>query len=284
MNKIGVHIRLKHWVKNLLIFIPAVFGLAIHDQWFVLCIAALSFSLMASAVYIFNDIADRQWDSNNPTKEDVIHAHQIKPYLLVESLLALISLAISFVFLPLLATATIFAYLLINLVYSLGAKNIPYFEMCFVILGFLLRILLGSIVSSTPISNWLWIEVTLISGCIIVFKRLKEIRLFHQGIHIRKVVSTYQEKYFRNLFTALMLGVIIVYTLYCLFYSIVELPFHLPFMTLIPVLYGAFYLSKYIYGNVIPDKNPVYLFLSDSILIGCALVWISMWIYLLYAY
>lgn len=284
MNKIWTHIRIKHWVKNLLIFIPAVFGLTIYEQWLALCIAFSSFSLMASAVYIFNDIADRQWDINNPSKEDVIDVKHIKPYLLVGSLLALVSLVISFSLLPTLATVTIVVYFFINLVYSLGAKTIPYFEMSFVVFGFLLRIFLGSIVSSTPISNWLWIEVALISGCIIVFKRLKEIRLFQKGMAVRKVVSTYQEKHFLILFTILMIGLLLIYTLYCGFYSIVELPFYLPFITLIPMLYGAFHLSKYIYRSVIPDKNPVYLFLSDPVLIGCALIWIVMWIYLLYAY
>lgn len=57
-------IRVKHWIKNLLIFLALVFSgeLLEKGQLFKVINAFCAFSLMASIIYIINDIKDREND------------------------------------------------------------------------------------------------------------------------------------------------------------------------------------------------------------------------------
>ena len=57
-------IRLKHWVKNLFVFIPAFFGGVLFDPQKVLYLIGgfFCFSFVASAIYIINDYRDIEVD------------------------------------------------------------------------------------------------------------------------------------------------------------------------------------------------------------------------------
>ena len=58
---IGNYVKLArpaHWVKNSFVLIPVIFGLQFRDfmAWRQALLAAAAFSLLASAIYIINDI------------------------------------------------------------------------------------------------------------------------------------------------------------------------------------------------------------------------------------
>lgn len=63
-------IRIKHWIKNLLIVIPAFFGTALieRDVIYQLILGFLVFSFCSSAVYIINDMNDIENDRQHPDK------------------------------------------------------------------------------------------------------------------------------------------------------------------------------------------------------------------------
>ena len=61
--------RIEHWLKNVLIFIPLVFGgIFTRDSMIYTLIAFFSFSLVSSAVYIINDLKDLEKDRTHPVK------------------------------------------------------------------------------------------------------------------------------------------------------------------------------------------------------------------------
>ena len=67
-------LRVKHWTKNAVVFAAFVFALGDRNQdlsvwelWRV-CLAALAFSLVSSAVYILNDLCDAPQDRLHPIK------------------------------------------------------------------------------------------------------------------------------------------------------------------------------------------------------------------------
>ena len=70
-----VHLlRVKQWTKNAVVFAAFVFALGDQNQnlaawelWKV-CLAALAFSFVSSAVYIFNDLRDAPQDRLHPLK------------------------------------------------------------------------------------------------------------------------------------------------------------------------------------------------------------------------
>ena len=53
-------IRVKHWIKNLLIFLPIFFSKNLGNQEKIISviIGFISFSFVASSIYIINDIFD----------------------------------------------------------------------------------------------------------------------------------------------------------------------------------------------------------------------------------
>ncbi len=70
LSVIAKALRVKHWLKNALVLLPLIFS----GQLFDLRICALAlcgfigFSLMASAIYLFNDILDKNEDALHPRK------------------------------------------------------------------------------------------------------------------------------------------------------------------------------------------------------------------------
>ena len=72
-KKFGVwcHVlRVHQWLKNILLFVPllAAHKIASLDNWFILIVAFLSFSLCASTVYVINDLLDIESDRLHPRK------------------------------------------------------------------------------------------------------------------------------------------------------------------------------------------------------------------------
>ena len=62
-------IRFRNWLKNILIFVPLVFGGILTRQSFEATLTAFaSFSLVSSAVYIVNDLMDLENDRTHPVK------------------------------------------------------------------------------------------------------------------------------------------------------------------------------------------------------------------------
>ena len=63
--------RVKHYIKNLLIFLPISFSgkLFFSYKLFVSFFGFISFSLISSIVYIFNDYKDIEKDKKHPVKK-----------------------------------------------------------------------------------------------------------------------------------------------------------------------------------------------------------------------
>ena len=60
--------RIKHYIKNLLIFVPLVFSMSFYNVYNDIKVLAgfILFSLVCSIVYIINDLNDIEKDRNHP--------------------------------------------------------------------------------------------------------------------------------------------------------------------------------------------------------------------------
>ena len=65
-------LRAKHYIKNILILIPAIFSKKLLDITALPDIAwgILSFCALSSVIYIFNDLCDMPHDQKHPTKQN----------------------------------------------------------------------------------------------------------------------------------------------------------------------------------------------------------------------
>ncbi|UWZ84025.1 UbiA family prenyltransferase [Occallatibacter riparius] len=151
-------IRVHQWAKNALIFFPLL--LAHHLRPKPLSAAFLafcSFSLVASATYIINDLLDIEADRRHRRK-------RMRPFAAGDLSLAQ-GVAIVITFLALAAVGTRFIapefslwlllYLVTTFAYTAWLKRIPLVDVLILSGLYTLRLLAGSAATSTPISHWL---------------------------------------------------------------------------------------------------------------------------------
>lgn len=189
--------RLKHCVKNILILLPLVFSGEFFQYGKLLSSALgfLAFSFLASAVYILNDIQDVEKDRLHPKKKfrpiasGKVSEKQGK-VLSVVAMIGAITLNflattnyVSFIFLGI--------YLVMNIFYSKGLKNVPLLDIVVLASGFLLRLIYGGIVTDIHISNWLYLTVITASFYMGLGKRRNELGKNGNQINTRKVLKYY---------------------------------------------------------------------------------------------
>lgn len=155
--------RVSHYIKNFLIFLPLLFsGTLLSNRGGVIhcAIALVCFCLVSSAIYIFNDIQDKEVDKNHPRKSKrpiASGAVSVQAAVLIIVVLLALCGIISVCFLPLASGLFLLVYLAINVLYSLSFKHIPILDISCVAAGFLIRLMYGAFVTSIVISNWLYL-------------------------------------------------------------------------------------------------------------------------------
>lgn len=146
------------WAKNLLIFFPLLaahhFAVASLIQALIACIA---FSLVASSVYLLNDLLDIGSDRAHPRKRFRPLASGALPLargmVMIPVLLAIgIALALA---LPPLFVLVLAGYYLLTIAYSLWLKRKPILDICVLASLYTLRVAAGAAATGTPLSVWL---------------------------------------------------------------------------------------------------------------------------------
>ncbi len=153
-------LRLHQWSKNTLLFLALFMS---HEfsgiiSIIELLIAFLSFSLCASAVYIFNDLSDLEADRKHFTKKNRPFASgklSVDSGKLAIPVLLIISFLLSLNFLPGIFSAILLIYIVSTTSYSLYLKEKIFIDV--IVLGALytLRVLAGGLAVGVEVSTWL---------------------------------------------------------------------------------------------------------------------------------
>ena len=178
-------IRLHHWPKNALVFLPVLTGhLLTLENFSILLVLFFSLSFVASGMYLMNDLLDIENDKKHPTKKlRPIASGSIskKNAKVISLLLITIGLVSSFATL-FYAGILIFLYIILVGFYSLYLKRIPFFEAFFLTLVYLLRIYIGVLVIDTGISEWMVIFSFFFFFFLVLVKRHTELLLYVESI------------------------------------------------------------------------------------------------------
>ncbi len=267
MKKYLKLIRVKHWIKNLLIFLPLIFSREINQSNIILTILGfISFSLASSIIYIINDIRDKEKDKNHPTKKNrpiAAGTISIPNALTIAGLFLIITIAI----LIYLSTYNhfisiyIISYILLNIMYSFGLKNIPLLDVFILALGFLIRVLYGGAIINVEVSTWLFLTVLSISFYLGLGKRRNELMAQESiGNNTRSVLKYYNKEFLdKNMYMCLSMT-IIFYSLWCQDLNSKYIMWTIPVVLLICMKY-----SLNIESNSLGD--PVEVLLKDKVLI-----------------
>ena len=189
--------KIKHYIKNTIVFIPLIFSLKIINGYDIIptLFAFISFCLISSAVYVFNDIVDSEKDKLHPIKRKRPIASGLIPLSFAWKLfifLTLISVMIS-ISVNSLVLISIISYLLLNIWYSLQLKYLPILDVVCIALGFILRILAGCAAIYVPPSA-LVILLTFFTSMFFTFsKRKLEYQLIENKQNCRKSIAEYNE-------------------------------------------------------------------------------------------
>ena len=216
-------IRPHQYIKNMLVFFPLFFAKRITDVTLLqsAAMAFIAFCFAASTIYIFNDIRDVEKDKVHPKKKHRPIASgkiSIKTAVITDIVFLVIALAFAF-FTGLRMGCIIVIYLLINLFYSLGMKNIAILDIFAVSTGFLLRLLSGTeygAVAGILPSHWIIIMTFLLSLFLAIAKRRDDLVLAESGLDVRKSITGYSLEFINGVMSIMSAVIIVSYLLYTL--------------------------------------------------------------------
>ena len=159
--------RPSHWMKNILVLLPLLCSGQVHNRELLLSAiwGFFAFSLMASSIYVVNDIRDREKDRENSLKchrPIASGAIKVPQASIFGAVLFLLALGCCYLAAGLNWKAILFfvLYFLLNLGYSFGLKKVPLLDVAILVSGFLLRVLYGGAITSIALSKWLCLTVT----------------------------------------------------------------------------------------------------------------------------
>lgn len=269
-------LRPKQWTKNVLVFAALVFSHQLTDARAVLevFVAFICFCGASSAVYLLNDLRDRESDSLHPTKRHRPIAAGLVPArdaTILSVVLGVTSLVVGFLLTPYFA-ALLLVYVAINISYSLYLKHFVIIDVFSISSGFVLRAAAGAVVLAVPISPWLYVCTIVLALFIGFGKRRNELEVLvdNAGGH-RRNLDDYSAPLLDQFIVITAGAAVMAYSLYT--FVAENLPEnHLMMLTIPFVLYGIF---RYLY--LVHQKQeggaPEQVILSDYPLLGAVFLW-----------
>lgn len=234
-------IRVKHWIKNILIFIPLLCsGLIDYSNVLDCIIGFFAFCFASSFIYVINDIKDIEKDKLHPTKRNrPLASGKIKKStaIYIAVLMLILSISINTLINNNILNISLYillSYIVINILYSFGLKNIAIVDIILLASGFILRVYYGAAIINVAVSDWLFL--TILSGSLFLGlgKRKKELINSERS---RKVLQEYNEA-FLDKFQYVTLGLMLVfYSLWVIEQDIKYLSFTIPLIIIIFMRY-----------------------------------------------
>lgn len=276
--------RPKHYIKNFLIFLPLLFSGKLLNLSNILITlgGVICFSLIASSIYIINDIKDKDKDRkhktkcNRPIASGKISVKNAIIFMFV--LLILVTVLVIVMNLSILSIGFLALYFILNLAYSLGLKNIPLIDIIILVSGFVIRVLFGASILSITVSNWLYLTVIAISFYLGLGKRRNEI--MKTGSNTRKVLKYYTKEFLdKNMYMFLSMT-IIFYSLWTTDVDIVSKSNNLLIWTVPLVIVICMRYSMDIEGE--SDGDPVEVIMHDKVIISLVFLYALSLITILY--
>ncbi len=272
------------WMKNGVVLLPLVFS--VNTVWrpgdvahaaglFQTALAGFAvFCLVSGAVYLVNDVADREGDraharrSRRPVASGALSA---RAALIAAALLMAAGGAWS-VLLDAAFALNIAVYAALNLGYSLGLKRVVLLDVMIVAGGYVLRMVAGSVLLGVPTSPWLYMTLGLGALFMVLGKRESETLLAGEGApRQRAVLGSYSSDLLRLLLGITATGTLLAYGLY-IFTSETMPANESMFLTLPLVIFGLF---RYLYLIEVEEgaESPELIILKDRPMVLAILSW-----------
>jgi 4-hydroxybenzoate polyprenyltransferase len=287
--EIVLALRPHQWTKNLFVFAGLIFGQKLLDADAVLAavLAFATFCALSGAVYLINDVRDRDADRRHPLKSHrPIAAGRISVglALTVAALLTMAALATAFVLLPVAFGYIAAAYVVLLSLYSLSLKHIVILDVLTIAIGFVLRAWAGAEAVVVPFSHWLLLLMLLGALFLALTKRRAElVALAGQASGHRPSLAEYSPHLLDQMIGIVAASTVLGYAFYTIDQETVakfgteRLLWTVPFP-----LYGLFRYLYLVHQRAGGD-NPSEVLLTDLPIIACVILWVAAVVLILYA-
>ena len=280
-------IRVNNWIKNLFIFIPLFFSADLfnYQKLYSTIIVFIGFCFITSYVYIINDIFDKRFDRNHPTKYkraiasgrvSISYGIAIALFFLISGCIIIYNGSIESLWLSI-------VYILLNMAYSYKLKKVAIIDMIIIAIGFIIRLFIGAYVGEIELTQWIVLMVFLLSLFIAIAKRRDDVYIFENDNKVnRDVVRQYSVNFMDMSMT--MISSILIMS-YLLFISSAEVIGRYGndylYVTFFPVLIGILRYNQIVY---VFNKggSPISLIFKDIFLQLCVISWILIFSLIIY--
>jgi 4-hydroxybenzoate polyprenyltransferase len=215
------------WYKNVLIFLPVVFGrLDSFEVWLDFVIRSMPVLLfgfgvlcaVSSAGYIFNDIVDIEKDAAHPEKRTrPLPSGQASRSTarMLAGVLMIGGLAVAWLQDAAFLLMVVF-YILNSQLYNWKLRNYAIVDVCVIAVGFIIRAIAGTFLINQPFTSWLVIGVFFVALVLGFGKRKNELQLLGEDAATHKpVFRQYTETMLDQGIAMSATWVVAFYAIYC---------------------------------------------------------------------
>ena len=279
-------LRPQQWIKNGLVFLPFMFS--IRQAWSLddldpvpglmtdLLVVFAAFCALSGAVYLFNDLADREADRDHPTKQRrPIASGKVGVPTAVTAMLMLTSAGlVANSFLSPVLGAVSLLYLVINVSYSVGVKRVVLVDVFIVASGYVIRAVAGAIAIDVTPSPWLYATTAAAALFIVLGRRYAEVRLAgDSAVNQRSVLSEYAGPLIGQLLAISATAAWLSYTLYTV--EADNLPQNNTMLLSIPLVTFGLFRYLYLLNSKEEAESPEQLIVRDLPLVLSIIGWVA---------
>ncbi len=272
--------RPRQWVKNVLVVAGPIAAGRLFDATTLpaVLVAFGTFCLAASAIYLVNDVLDREADRAHPTKRHrpVASGALPIPLALVGALVLLVAAHAG----ALLAgyaelAAVLGVYSVLQLAYCAWLKSLAVLELAVVASGFLLRAVAGGAAADVALSPWFLLVASFGSLFVVAGKRFSEVAVMGEGQGAtRRTLELYSANYLRFVWSMAGAATLTFYSLWA--FSLERENLALPQLSVAPFVVA---LLRY---AVDIDKGaagePETIVLGDRVLQALGVTWLAVFV------
>lgn len=228
----------------------------------------LAFSLLSSAVYILNDLADYDLDKNHPIKKKrIIASSASKPtHFQLNAFLLIFCGVLAAWYVSASIALVCCAYIINNLIYNFLLKKMVILDLISLLLGYYLRLIAGCLLINVDLSFRLAAMVLLMASVFILTKRRSDVILMNSGVTVRASIIEYSKINLELIIKIILVVCVILFAEYLinvkLFFELKNYGLAIPFVSF--VLFCWSYANSFVSE---PHKDPIQNIFSNKLVL-----------------
>jgi len=279
--------RAHHWIKNLFLFIPIFFAGEIFNfsKLIDVIVGVIAFCLIASGVYIFNDLFDLKFDRKHPEKSkrplasgNLSKSTAIAGFITIVAMGLILAYLLEIKFFIMLCI-----YFAINIAYSIALKNVSILDVGLIAIGFVLRIKAGGALAAIYVTEWLNIMVFLLALFMAMGKRRDDLIIkSSRGTDIRSSINGYNLQFLTTSMTVILSITLVSYLMYMMSpATLIKFGTHRLYYTFLFLMGGVLRYLQIIYLDK-KSGSPTLILYKDRFIQVCILLWVISYTFIIY--